>query len=193
MADVKRGVLLVVSGPAGCGKGTVLAHVIQSGDYCYSVSATTRSPRPGEEDGVNYFFITKEEFEEKIQKGDMLEYTHYVGNYYGTPKDYVEGCLNSGKNVILEIETEGAMNVKRIYPEALLIFIAPPDVETLEARLRGRGTEDEETIQRRMAKALHELSLADRYDLCVVNIQGDPTIAANTILKVVEERQKAEK
>ncbi len=186
----KKGILLVVSGPAGCGKGTVLAHVMKSEGYCYSVSATTRSPRPNEVNGVNYFYISKEEFEQKIENGEMLEYTEYVGNYYGTPKDYVEACLNAGKNVILEIETEGAMNVKRIYPEALLIFIAPPDVKTLEARLRGRGTEDEATIQRRMAKAKHELTLIDEYDLSVVNVEGDPRVAANIILQAVEKRQK---
>ncbi len=190
MENTNKGILLVVSGPAGCGKGTVLAHVIESGNYCYSVSATTRSPRPGEEDGVNYYFVTREEFEKKIENGEMLEYTEYVGNYYGTPKDYVERSLETGKNVILEIETEGAMNIKRIYPEALLLFIAPPDVETLEARLRGRGTEDEATIQKRMAKALSELALADEYDVKIVNIQGDPTVAAKKLMEAVDARRK---
>ncbi len=190
MSDVKKGVLLVVSGPSGCGKGTVLAFVKEMGNYCYSVSATTRAPREGEQDGVNYFFITKEQFEEKIQKGEMLEYTNYSCNYYGTPKEYVETCLAEGKNVILEIETEGAMNIKRIYPDAFLVFIAPPNLETLEARLRGRGTETEEAIRRRLDRADAEMKLTGEYDFVVVNEQGMAEDAANKINAIVNELQQ---
>ncbi len=190
MADVKKGVLLVVSGPSGCGKGTVLAFVKEKGNYCYSVSATTRKPRVGEAHGVNYFFISKEEFEEKLRRGEMLEYTEYSGNFYGTPKDYVETCLAEGKNVILEIETEGAMNIKRIHPEALLVFIAPPSLDVLEARLRGRGTETEDAIQRRLAKARVEMELVNEYDFAVVNEQGQAEAAADKIVAAVEAKQQ---
>lgn len=189
MSDVKKGVLLVVSGPSGCGKGTVLAYVKEKGNYCYSVSATTRKPRVGEEHGVNYFFVTREEFEEKISRGEMLEYTEYSGNFYGTPKDYVEKCLAEGKNVILEIETEGAMNIKRLYPEALLVFITAPSLEMIEARLRGRGTETEEAIQRRLAKAKIELALIDEYELVVVNEQGEAEKAAEEIVAAVNNKK----
>ena len=147
MTEEEKGILLVVSGPAGSGKGTVLKELMaKSGDFVYSVSATTRAPRPGEVNGVNYHYLTSEDFEERIASGGMLEYTRYCDNYYGTPKKEAEEVLESGKNLILEIEVEGAENVKRLYPEAVLIMLLPPSFAVQEARLRGRGTETEEVI-----------------------------------------------
>lgn len=186
---MSKGVLTVVSGPSGCGKGTVLAHLMQNEGFCYSVSATTRAPRVGEVDGQNYFYISEAEFISWLQTGKLLEYTVYCGNFYGTPKAYVESCLENGKNVVLEIETEGAFNVKKAMPEAFLVFIAPPDMATLEARLRGRGTEDEETVNRRLERAKEEMALMPQYDFCVVNKQGFAEETAKQILEAVNERR----
>ena len=141
---MNKGILLVVSGPAGSGKGTVNAHLLKRDDFKYSVSATTRAARPGEVNGVNYHFITKEDFLGRIERGEMLEYTEYCGNYYGTPLKEAEDVLHSGKNLILEIEVEGARNVKTRYPEAVLIMLLPPSFKVQEQRLRGRGTETEQ-------------------------------------------------
>ena len=137
MSNLKRGRLVVVSGPSGVGKGTVLKYVTSREDFVYSVSATTRSPREGEVDGQNYFFISRDEFEEMIKNGQLIEYAEYNGNYYGTPRAFVEQMLSEGKNVILEIEVKGAMQVKKVMPDATFIFIAPESREVLEARLRG--------------------------------------------------------
>lgn len=184
---------MVVSGPSGCGKGTVIASLVKYGDFCYSVSATTRRPRVGEAEGNSYFYMSREQFEAKIRDGTLLEYTEYCGNYYGTPGEYVEGCLAGGKNVILEIDTRGAFNVKNAMPEAFLVFVSPPDMKTLESRLRGRGTEDEETIRRRLTAAKEEMALRSRYDLCVINRQGFSDEAAKEIAEAVERlRQKRE-
>ena len=145
---------MVISGPSGAGKSTVVAKLMQlRDDVCFSVSATTRAPRPGEEDGVNYFFVTRERFEEMIREKALLEHAEYVGNYYGTPKDYVEERLNSGMNVILDIEVQGARQVMESSPEAILVFLAPPSLAELEHRLRLRGTESDEVIRGRMARA----------------------------------------
>lgn len=152
----KKGILLVVSGPAGSGKGTVNKHLFDTGDFVYSVSATTRAPRPGEINGVNYHFITKQDFLGRLDRGDMLEYTEYCGNYYGTPKKEAEDVLASGKNLILEIEVEGAENVKKKYPDAVLVLLLPPTYAVQEQRLRGRGTETEEKITERLARAREE-------------------------------------
>jgi len=182
----KKGLMIVVSGPAGSGKGTVNAHLLDSGDFVYSVSATTRAPRPGEIDGVNYHFVTKENFEERIAAGDMLEYTEYCGNYYGTPKSEALKVLESGKNLILEIEVEGAMNVKRAYPDAILIMLLPPSYETQESRLRGRGTETEEKIQLRLARAREEVAMLPKYDYIVYNEDAKDLEAAREIAAIVE-------
>ncbi len=166
---MNKGLLLVISGPAGVGKGTVVRKLIENGDYAFSVSATTRTPRPGEENGVSYYFITKDEFFEKIQNGEMLEYAEYVGNFYGTPRSFVEDMLNEGKNVVLEIDTAGALQVKAQLPEAVLVFICPPTLDELEHRLRGRGTESEEVVRERLKTAKKEFGLIKKYDYVVVN------------------------
>lgn len=181
----KKGLLIIVSGPAGSGKGTVVARVREKAPFEFSVSATTRAPRPGEIDGVHYHFIDKAAFEEKIAAGDMLEHAEYVGNYYGTPKAPVKQTLAEGKDIILDIEVQGALQVKEKMPDAVMIFILPPDAVTLEARLRGRGTETEEVIAKRMAKARTELALFDRYDYVVVNRENGVDAAAEEILSIL--------
>ena len=150
-----KGILLVISGFAGTGKGTLVQELLKRYDnYALSVSATTRDPRPGEEDGVHYFFKTKEEFEQMIQEKKLIEYACYVGNYYGTPKEYVQEQLENGKDVILEIEIQGALKIKEQFPETLLLFMVPPSAQVLEDRLRGRGTETEEVVQIRLRRAV---------------------------------------
>ena len=152
-----RGVLTVISGFAGTGKGTIVKGLMEKYDnYALSVSMTTRSPRPGEENGKSYFFVSREEFEKTIEEDGLIEYAEYVGNYYGTPKAYVEEKMKAGFNVILEIEIQGARNIKKIYPDAVLIFIMPPGADELEDRLRGRGTETDDVIKKRMDRAALE-------------------------------------
>ena len=166
----KRGRLLVISGPAGTGKGTVVKALLAENENMHlSVSATTRSPRPGETDGVEYFFKTREEFEEMINEGAFIEYTSYNGNYYGTPKAAVLNKLTEGKDVILEIEVEGAGNAKRAIPEAILVFLAPPSKTILRERLTNCGTESADVIEKRMKIAERELRLAQNYNYIVVN------------------------
>ena len=178
--------MLVVSGPAGSGKGTVNAMLLEREDFAFSVSATTRAPRPGEIDGVNYHYITREEFLARIDSGDMLEYTEYCGNFYGTPLKEAEEVMQSGKNLILEIEVEGARNVKAKYPDAVLVLLLPPSYSEQEARLRGRGTETEDKILLRLARAKEEVALADCYDYVVYNFDGRARDAADQILSIVE-------
>ena len=166
---MSKGNLFIVTGPSGAGKGTVLGRVMPSmEDLHYSVSATTRAPREGEEDGVNYYFLRKEQFLEMIGQGAFLEHAEYVGNYYGTPAGPVDECLNKGMDVVLEIEVQGALIVKQKRPEAKLVFIIPPSFSDLELRLRSRGTETEETIAKRLEKA-REYQMADQYDYIVLN------------------------
>ncbi|MBQ7935134.1 MAG: guanylate kinase [Clostridia bacterium] len=167
---MNKGKLIIVSGPSGTGKGTVLAEVFRRNpNLVYSVSATTRSPRPGEQNGVEYFFITKEAFEEKIKRDEMLEYATYCGNYYGTPADFIENQRCMGKDIVLEIEPCGAMQVMKKCPDAVSIFILPPSLEELEKRLSSRGTEDAEVVAARIAQAHEEIKKADRYGFQVVN------------------------
>ncbi len=166
---MKRGTLFVVSGPSGCGKGTILAEIRKDPGVFISVSATTRGMRPGETDGVSYHFLTREKFESLIRNDGVLEYAEYCGNYYGTPRQPVEEHLAAGENVILEIEVVGAMKIREKCPEAVFLFIAPPSLSELERRLRKRGTEAEEVIQNRVAQATREILCAKDYDYVVRN------------------------
>lgn len=165
-----KGILITVSGPSGSGKGTVLSELIKKrDDVKISVSMTTRKKRNGEIDGSSYYFVDREYFEKKINSNGMLEYAEYAGNYYGTPKEPVDEMLNAGKAVILEIDVQGADKIKNIYPDVIRIFIMPPSVSVLERRLRGRNTEDEETINHRLVIAKGEMRMALDYDFIVVN------------------------
>ena len=188
---MKKGLLIVVSGPAGSGKGTVNAKLLESDDYAFSVSATTRVPRPGEVNGKNYWYISREEFEGRIARGEMLEYTEYCGNYYGTPKKETEEALAAGKNMILEIEVEGAMNVKKIYPEAVLIMLLPPSFAVQEARLRGRATETEEKIRARLERTKEELKYLEAYDYLVINREGGADECADDIRAIVRAEKRS--
>lgn len=190
---MKKGLLIVVSGPSGSGKGTVNAKLLQSDDFAFSVSATTRAPRQGEVDGVNYYYITREEFERRIKDGEMLEYTTYCGNYYGTPLREAIEVLESGKNLILEIEVEGALNVKRRYPEAVLIMLLPPSFAVQEARLRGRCSEAEDVIQRRLARTREELTFLPSYDYVVYNYDNGVDACADDIRAIVRAEQCSNK
>lgn len=160
--------LLVISGPSGVGKGTIVNKLLSRGGYALSVSCTTRAPREGEKDGVSYFFITKEQFEKTIAENGFLEYSQHFGNYYGTPKAFVEEQLKT-HDVILEIEVDGALQVKKAHPEAVLIMVTPPSVKELKARLVNRGSETEQSIEKRISRMEYELSKIPQYDYTVVN------------------------
>lgn len=188
--NIKKGLLLVISGPAGSGKGTVISELMKRDDsYSYSVSATTRAPRPGEVGGVNYHFITREDFTERISEGGMLEYAEYCGNLYGTPRKEAEAALKAGKNLILEIEVKGAWNIKKIFPEAVLIMLLPPSFSVQEKRLRGRGTETEEKINARLNRTKEEIKQYRLYDYIVYNEDNGAGKTADDIMAIV----KAEK
>ena len=166
-----KGTLFIFSGPSGVGKGTLKERLLAefAGHLVFSVSATTRGPRKGEEDGREYFFIGRETFEREIREGGFLEHAEYAGNLYGTPRRFVEKLLSEGKDLILEIEVNGAMQVMRAMPENVSVFVLPPSEEILAERLRGRGTEDEETVRKRLAKSREEIESAGRYDYRIVN------------------------
>lgn len=165
----KKGIIAIISGFSGAGKGTVVNELVNQYGYAVSISATTRAPRVGEIEGESYFFKTKEEFEEMIQNDELIEYAQYVENYYGTPKEYVLNQVNQGKDVLLEIEMQGALKVKEKFPEVSLIFITPPSVKELRRRLEKRGTETKEVIDKRLARAKEECSYMKEYDYIVVN------------------------
>ena len=167
----EKGILIVVSGFSGSGKGTIMKELLTRypDTYALSISATTRSPREGEADGREYFFLSKDEFEKMIAKGELIEYAKYVENYYGTPRDYVEKKLDEGKDVILEIEIQGALNVKKMFPDTLLLFVTPPSAEELKKRLVGRGTETMDVIESRMDRACEEAEGMENYDYLIVN------------------------
>lgn len=175
----RKGILIVVSGFSGAGKGTIMKRLLEKYDqqYALSISATTRSPRPGEEHGREYFFVSTEEFESMIEQGQLIEYAKYVNNYYGTPKAYVESQLAQGKDVILEIEIQGALKVKEQFPDTLLLFVTTPTAEELKNRLVGRGTEDEATILSRLSRAVEESQGIENYDYFVVNDDLEECVA----------------
>lgn len=182
----ERGILIVLSGPSGVGKGTVRKAIFDRPDteFEYSISMTTRPRREGEIDGVDYFFRTKEEFRKLIDEGKMLEYAEYVGNYYGTPVEYVEKTLNEGKDVFLEIEVQGAMQVKEKFPDGVFIFLTPPDLAELKSRIIGRGTDDMKVIEERMKVAIREIEMMSHYDYAVVN--DEVSLAVERIKKIIE-------
>ena len=182
----ERGLLIVFSGPSGVGKGTVRQEIFSTPDHKfeYSVSMTTRAQRPGEVDGKDYFFRSREEFEELIRKGQMLEYAEYVGNYYGTPLTYVNETLDKGIDVFLEIEVQGALQVKKKVPDAVFIFLTPPDLNELQERLIGRGTDSEEVIAQRIERAREEIALMSEYDYAIVN--DEVPLAAERVKRVIE-------
>lgn len=184
---MRKGILFIISGPAGSGKGTVVSHLINDHEEIkLSISATTRSPRPLEEDGVHYYFISRDEFERRIAEEQMLEYTQYNCNYYGTPKKEVEMALEAGYDVILEIEVDGAMQVKERVENSVTIMLTPPNAHVLEARLRGRGTESEDVIKWRLARAKEEVLLLPKYDYSVVNDDGMAKECADEIYKIMQ-------
>lgn len=184
----KRGLLMVVSGPSGCGKGTVLGRLLKEDpNVFYSVSATTRAPRPGEVEGVHYFFLSKEQFEEKIKTGGMLEYANYVANYYGTPAQAVEDQRSLGHDVILEIEIQGAMQVKAKCPDAVMVFVSPPSMEELKRRLIDRKTESEEVVNNRLKTAEKEMKAISKYDYVVVNDEVENAVSS---LKAILQAEK---
>lgn len=165
----EKGIITIISGFSGAGKGTIVAELVQKYGYVVSISATTRAPRTGDVDGEDYFFKTKDEFEKMIEQHQLMEYANYVGNYYGTPKEYVFNQIESGKDVILEIEMQGALQVKKEFPDVNLIFITPPDFAELKRRLEGRGTETPEQIEKRLQRACQECAYMSEYDYIVVN------------------------
>ncbi|WJH33216.1 guanylate kinase [Paenibacillus sp. CC-CFT747] len=165
-----KGILIVLSGPSGVGKGTVCSALRQcTNDLVYSVSATTRSPRAGEQEGVNYFFKSKEQFMSMIERDELLEWAEYVGNYYGTPREFVRSTLDAGKDIILEIEVQGALKVKQKFPEGVFIFLLPPSLDELEQRIVTRGTDSMDAIRSRMNAAREEIALLEHYDYAIVN------------------------
>lgn len=182
----ERGLLIVLSGPSGVGKGTVRKHIFENyrNDFDYSVSMTTRPKREGEVEGIDYYFRSKEQFEKLIEKDGLLEYAEYVGNYYGTPLQYVKETLDAGQDVFLEIEVQGALKVRDKMPEAIFIFLSPPDLDELKSRIVGRGTDSDEMIEKRMNKAADELKLIQYYDYVVENDTVDH--AAQKIRHIIE-------
>jgi guanylate kinase len=184
----EKGLLIVLSGPSGVGKGTVRKEIFSQPDtsFEYSISMTTRLPRAGEVDGVDYFFKTREKFEELIDQGKLLEYAEFVGNYYGTPVDYVRETIDSGKDVFLEIEVQGAKQVREKFPEGLFIFLAPPSLNELESRIVNRGTETKDLIQKRMKAAKAEIELMDLYDYVVENDTVENACARINAIVVAE-------
>ncbi|MFD0616512.1 guanylate kinase [Paenibacillus sp. GCM10027629] len=167
---MSKGLLIVLSGPSGVGKGTVCTALRKKmPNLIYSVSATTRQPRMGEEEGVNYFYKSREQFLDMIEHNQLLEYAEYVGNYYGTPRDFVEQTINEGKDIILEIEVQGALQVKKSFPQGVFIFLLPPSLDELKDRIKGRGTENETVIDHRMSVAEEEINMIEYYDYAVVN------------------------
>lgn len=188
----RKGKLFVISGPSGAGKSTIVRELLKSApDLVLSVSVTSRKPRPGEVDGRDYFFVTEEEFRKRIEEDYFLEWAEVHGSFYGTPKDFVLDCLKNNSSVILEIDVQGATQVKEKFPEAVLIFVEPPDFEELERRLKERSTDDEETIRKRLQNAAYEMALSKYYNYRVVNDDLDRTV--KEILKIIREEEKSDR
>ncbi len=186
----KKGILIVISGFSGAGKGTLVKALLKKYDnYALSISMTTRKPREGERDGVEYFFTDRERFEETIRQNGLIEYAQYCGNYYGTPRAYVERQMQAGNNVILEIEIQGALKIKEQFPESLLIFVTPPSAEELKRRLVSRGTESSDVIEKRLARASEESEGMEAYDYIVVN--DDLDICVEEVHQLVEASRRA--
>ncbi len=181
-----KGSLIVISGPAGSGKGTIVKLLIQDENYVVSVSTTSRSPRADDIAGITYNFVSREEFLKMIAGGELAEFAEYVGNFYGTPISSITDLISSGKNVLLEIETQGALQIKSRFPEAILVWLCPPDFDTLDARLRGRGTNTDDDINKRLTAARRELQLLPYYDYIVINEKGKADEAADKIRQIVE-------
>ena len=187
---MQKGILIVLCGFSGAGKGTLMKELMKTYDnYALSISMTTRSPRPGEEDGREYFFTTRENFEEKIAQNGLIEYAEYCGNYYGTPREYVEKQLQAGKDVILEIEIQGMRKVKQMFPEMLPLFVTPPSAEELERRLTGRGTETAEVIAKRLQRAVQEAEGVEDYEYLIVN--DDLQTCVKEIHSIVQAAKRA--
>lgn len=189
---MKKGLLIIISGPSGVGKGTVRKYFMDDDSLrlTYSISMTTRKPRQGERDGVDYIFTTREKFEEAIAEGELLEWAEFVGNYYGTPLTQVEKLREEGKNVLLEIEVQGADQVRKKCPDALSIFIIPPSMEELEKRIRSRRSEPEEIVQQRLAKAENEMKMVSNYKYIVCN--EDPQLASELISSIIKRHMYVE-
>lgn len=187
-----KGKLYVVSGPSGAGKGTICKRVLKSDkNIKFSVSMTTRRPRDGEEDAVDYFFVSRDEFESLLAKGGLLEYNVYVGNYYGTPRKQVVAWLEQGYDVMLEIDYHGAFQVRESFPDAILIFIMPPSVEELRDRIKDRGSETEETMNKRLHEAMNDLAQADKYDYRIVNDDIDAAVTEMQRIMIKERDKEA--
>ncbi|MCR4606052.1 MAG: guanylate kinase [Eubacterium sp.] len=172
----KKGVLCVMSGFSGAGKGTIVGELLKKSDYQLSISCTTRKPREGEQNGREYFFVSRDEFEKMIASGDMIEYAEYAGNYYGTPKKAVNDWLMEGKEVILEIEVQGGMQVRKLFPDAVLIFVVPPSATELHNRLKNRGTENDDQIRLRLEQTTREVSYIKDYDYMIINENLDDAV-----------------
>lgn len=191
MKSAKKGILMVISGPSGGGKGTVVKRIREiCPEIGVSVSATTRAPREGEENGKAYYFITRSEFEDLLRRGEILEHTVYCENYYGTPKSEVDRVVAAGDDLILEIEVEGALQIKKLYPDAVTVMLVPPSLDELRRRLVGRGSEDAETIEKRLKRAKEEIKLADEYDYITVNENDGVEKCAEAVLEIINAEKR---